>query len=68
MLDTDLVPNHWANFAEHLQYQLATLIDNELKYFVFDTAAAGQCPDNDEDALYEILSDMTEWKVHIKID
>lgn len=68
MLDTDSVRNHWANFAEHLQYQLATLIDNELKYFVFDTAAAGQCPDDDEDALYEILSDMTEWKVHIKID
>ena len=68
MLDTDSVRNHWANFAEHLQYQLATLIDNELKYIVFDTAAAGQCPDNDEDVLYEILSDMTEWKVHIKID
>ena len=68
MLDTDSVRNHWANFSEHLQNKLRYLIDEEIKYFVYDTAAAGQCPDEDEDTLYEILSDMSEWKIHIKFD
>ncbi len=67
-LDTDKVRMHWENLAEHLKYQLPTLIDDEIKYWVYETAAEGQCPDQDEDALYEILSDMAEWKILVSYD
>ena len=67
-LDTDKVRMHWKNLAEHLKYQLPTLIDDEIKYWVYETAAAGQCPDQDEDTLYEILSDMAEWKILVSYD
>ena len=67
-LDTDKVRMHWANLTEHLRYQLPTLIDDEIKYWVYETAASGKCPDQDEDTLYEILSDMAEWKILVSYD
>lgn len=67
-LDTDKVRMHWADLTEHLRYQLPKLIDDEIKYWVYETAAEGQCPDQDEDTLYEILSDMAEWKILVSYD
>lgn len=67
-LDTDKVRMHWANLAEYLKYQLPNLIDEEIKYWVYETSASGNCPDQDEDALYEILSDMAEWKIFVSYD
>lgn len=67
-LDTDKVRMHWADLAQYLRYQLPNLIDQEIKYWVYETAASGKCPDQDEDALYEILSDMAEWKILVSYD
>lgn len=67
-LDTDKVRMHWSNLAQYLRYQLPNLIDEEIKYWVYETSAAGNCPDQDEDALYEILSDMAEWKILVSYD
>ena len=67
-LDTDKVKMHWTNLAQYLRYQLPSLIDEEIKYWVYETSASGKCPDQDEDALYEILSDMAEWKILVSYD
>ena len=67
-LDTGKVKEHWSNLAEHLKNLLPALIDDEIKYWVYTTAAAGKCPDQDEDTLYEILSDMAEWKIFVSYD
>ena len=67
-LTTDQVRSHWERFSTHLEIILEDIIYDEIKYWVYETAAAGTCPDEDEDQLVEILSSMAEWKVHISFD
>tara|TARA_B100000524_G_C23415338_1_gene285890 strand:- start:160 stop:417 length:258 start_codon:yes stop_codon:yes gene_type:complete len=67
-LDTDRVRMHWSDLAEHLKIELPKLIEKEIKYWVFETSAAGKCPDDDEFTLVEILSDMAEWKILVSYD
>tara|TARA_R100001082_G_scaffold308_1_gene151 strand:+ start:11248 stop:11484 length:237 start_codon:yes stop_codon:yes gene_type:complete len=67
-LDTFKVRDCWYEFSKRLKAKMPELIKNEIEYFVYETAAAGNCADEDEDFLFEILNDMAQWRISTSYD